>query len=80
VAWKNDLPFDLDVNGLSSLPCDERRLKLNYINRYYFAMIAIYSLPEIEETSMSRERRCESAREILNMSTHVSWPDLCDNW
>ncbi|EMD62757.1 hypothetical protein COCSADRAFT_343184 [Bipolaris sorokiniana ND90Pr] len=70
----------LPLDNLSALPCDERRRRLTYINKYHFAVIAIHSLPETENTDMSKGIRYKSAREILNMSAHLSWADLCDNW
>ncbi|EUC27509.1 hypothetical protein COCCADRAFT_41782 [Bipolaris zeicola 26-R-13] len=79
-TWKNDFFFDFRLDNLSALPCDERRHRLTYISKYHFAVVAIHSLPETENTDMSKERRCKSAREILNMSAHISWADLCDNW
>ncbi|KAJ5056051.1 hypothetical protein J3E74DRAFT_294414 [Bipolaris maydis] len=78
--WKTDFFFDFRLDNLSALPYNERRHRLTYINQYHFAVIAIHSLPETENTDMSKESRYKSAREILNMSAHVSWADLCANW
>lgn len=80
MMWKTDFSLNFNVDNLSALPCTERRHRLAYITRFHFAIIAIYSLPEIEATDMSKERRCESARQILNLSSHISWSDLCDDW
>ncbi|EMD62290.1 hypothetical protein COCSADRAFT_219163 [Bipolaris sorokiniana ND90Pr] len=80
MMWKTDSSLNFSVDNLSALPCAERRHRLAYITRFHFATIAIYSLPEIEATGMSKERQCESARQILNLSSHISWSDLCDNW
>ncbi|EUC41823.1 hypothetical protein COCMIDRAFT_105204 [Bipolaris oryzae ATCC 44560] len=80
MMWKTDFSLNFNVDNLSALSRVERRHRLAYITRFHFATIAIYSLPEIEATDMSKERRCESARQILNLSSHISWSDMCDNW
>ncbi|KAJ6265460.1 hypothetical protein PSV08DRAFT_382917 [Bipolaris maydis] len=80
MMWKTDFTLNFNVDNLSTLPYIERHHMLAYITRFHFATIAIYSLPEIEATDISKERRCESARQILKLSSHISWSDLCDNW
>nr|A0A3G9HCC8.1 RecName: Full=AAl-toxin cluster-specific transcription factor ALT13; AltName: Full=AAL-toxin biosynthesis cluster protein 13 [Alternaria alternata]BBG74281.1 Zn(II)2Cys6 transcription factor [Alternaria alternata] len=81
MEWKGNLPFDGDgKNIFTATSPGERRIRLTCINMYHFAMIAIHSLPGVEDTDASKRQRCESAREILDMSEHITSADLLYDW